>query len=366
MKKKGLCIAAVFFLVSWMIFLMPEALHSAVSSHADPRNLPKGCASCHTGHGVLNTPMLPDDKETFCYRCHGPLSRVETAKGDRILGRDVEVVDIQREFEKPYGHYVENKGVHRYDEILPETDPSAPRHVECGDCHHHHLVSAENRMAGVSGIAVDGSTVPEVSKEYELCFKCHSKSANLPGDQTDKAEVFDISSQSYHPVMAPGRNFDVPSLSFPLTPSSMIKCTDCHNNEDALGPRGPHGSRYEHILARNYYDNDGPEGPSRYALCYGCHRRESILGNESFPYHREHVSVLSVSCRTCHNSHGSLMNSHLIDFDNISIRPSGSGILEFIDFGEKAGQCFLTCHGKDHDPATYPGEPFLPSLESTP
>ena len=118
-KKKGLCIVAGFFLLSWMVFLIPAALHSAVSSHADPKNLPKGCASCHTGHGVLNTPMLPDEKETFCYRCHGPLSSVETSMSIHILGRDVEMANIQREFEKPYGHTIENTGIHMHDEILP-------------------------------------------------------------------------------------------------------------------------------------------------------------------------------------------------------------------------------------------------------
>jgi hypothetical protein len=41
--------------------------------------------------------------------------------------------------------------------------------------------------------------------------------------------------------------------------------------------------------------------------------------------------------------------------------PSGSGQLGFTDLGNRAGQCFLYCHEKDHDPAVYPGTVSQPS-----
>ncbi len=43
-----------------------------------------------------------------------------------------------------------------------------------------------------------------------------------------------------------------PVFCIPLNASSLIKCTDCHNNDDSFGPKGPHGSNYEHILKKNF------------------------------------------------------------------------------------------------------------------
>jgi len=37
------------------------------------------------------------------------------------------------------------------------------------------------------------------------------------------------------------------------------------------------------------------------------------------------------------------------------VRPSSSGRLEFIDLGQGSGQCYLTCHGMNHNPRQYPG-----------
>jgi len=93
----------------------------------------------------------------------------------------------------------------------------------------------------------------------KLCFNCHSYSANLPADQTNKAEIFNISNPSFHPVLTSGRNTDVPSLAPPLTASSLITCTDCHSNDDPAGPKGPHGSSYRYILSKNYTTVDGAE-----------------------------------------------------------------------------------------------------------
>ncbi|MEW6215589.1 MAG: cytochrome c3 family protein [Nitrospirota bacterium] len=350
-------------LVLLILLLTPVFLYSE-GPHADRSKLPRGCASCHRGHGRFSTPMLPERKEVFCFRCHGHSINVEKAKRGGDLAANINTVNIQKEFEKPYRHPIEKIRIHRYDETLPERDPSMPRHAECVDCHHHHYVKTENKIVAVRGANRHGAKVESVSFEYELCFKCHSYSANLPADQTNKAEIFDISNPSYHPVEAPGRNNDVPSLIYPLTASSLIKCTDCHNNDDPAGPKGPHGSIYRYILTKNFTETDGSEGDFQYELCYSCHRRESILSNESFQLHYLHISTVGTSCRTCHNPHGSTRYTHLVDFDNLSIRPSNSGRLEFSDFGNRAGQCFLNCHGKDHDPAVYPAAVSTPSTSS--
>jgi len=343
--------------ILFVLLLIPIALYSkslVERPHGDKSKLLKGCGSCHKGHGIFNTPMLPETKELFCFSCHGDSFNVEITRKKGKLAKDTKAANIQREFEKPYRHPIETAGIHVYNEILPEIDSSKPRHVSCVDCHHYHYVREENKMAGIRGTNGQGVRSGNVISEYELCFNCHSYSANLPADQSNKAEKFDIANPSYHPVIAPGRNTDVPSLMPPLTVSSLIKCTDCHNNDDPLGPKGPHGSQYRYMLTKNFTQIDGPEDVFQYELCYSCHRRSSILGNEGFQFHSLHIISVRTSCRTCHNPHGSKEHPHLIDLNNTSIMPSSSGQLTFIDFGSMAGQCFLNCHGKDHNPAVYP------------
>jgi predicted CXXCH cytochrome family protein len=344
---------ALFFLV----FISTPPIHSKSINekpHLNKNYLPRGCASCHRGHGKPNTPMLSERKDVFCFRCHGHRLNIERTvqKGD--ITESVKNDNIQQEFEKPYRHPVQRVGIHKADEIMPERDPHIPRHVECTDCHHHHYVSSDNRFAGIKGVNRQGISVTSINFEYELCFKCHSYSANLPANQINKAVIFDTGNPSYHPVIAPGKNANVPSLTPPLSSLSMIKCTDCHNNDDPVGPRGAHGSIYRYLLVKNYTENEGPEGAFQYELCYHCHSRNSILNNESFAFHNSHIINVGTSCRTCHNPHGSTQYTHLIDFDNLAIRSSSSGQLKFRDRGTRAGQCFLTCHGKDHNPKAYP------------
>ncbi len=337
------------------------------TSHGNKKNLPKGCFSCHKGHGVSGTPMLKEEKAFFCFGCHGGSRLAGIARGDGAIGYDVALPDIKREFEKLYHHPIEKTGIHTYKEQLPEIDPTMPRHAECVDCHHHHYVTNDNKHRGLKGTNAEGARVLNIMNEYELCFNCHSYSANLPADQTNKAELFGIENPSYHPLLGPGKNLLVPSLIPPLTETSIIKCTDCHNNDDPLGPKGPHGSKYRRLLKKNFTEYDGPEGVARYDLCYGCHSRFSILGNESFQHHNLHISVVGTSCRTCHNPHGSTQYAHLIDFSSFSISPSReSGALNFRDLGERSGECFLSCHGKDHNPGSYSAAPRPQSTEGRP
>jgi predicted CXXCH cytochrome family protein len=365
-KKYG----ALFIFLFMVLCIAPDALYSKSfreTSHGDRRNLSKGCQSCHKGHGEYNTPMLPRDKDLFCFRCHGNSASISMARREGDIGLENVLLDIRKEFEKLYRHPIEKKGVHTYRETLPETDPSMPRHAECVDCHHHHYVTKENKHLGLNGTNFDSARVLSIVNEYELCFNCHSYSANLPSDQTNKAELFNISNPSYHPVIGPGKNHFVPSLQPPMIETVVIKCTDCHNNNDPLGPKGPHGSDHKYLLKKNFNDHDGAEGVTQYDLCYSCHSRASILGNESFQYHNLHISVVGTSCRTCHNPHGSTQYSHLIDFTSFSISPSAeSGALNFRDLGDRAGECFLSCHGKDHNPGSYPAAVQPVSTQQSP
>jgi len=335
-------------------------------THFDKTKVPMGCGSCHIGHGRIRTPMLPERRDQFCFTCHGDSYALDKAQKEGRIAKSVRENNIKKEFEKPSHHPIErNAGLHTYYEILPEIDSSMPRHVSCGDCHHHHFVSKENKMLGIRGTTAQKVKVA-ASDEYELCFNCHSYSANLPLYQTNKAELFNISSSSFHPVVGPGKNISMTSLIAPLTVSSQIKCTDCHGSDDPTGPRGPHGSQYKYILSKNFSDSDGPENITQYELCYSCHRRNSILNNESFSYHNLHISDVGTSCRTCHNPHGSTKNQHLIDFESASvIGPSTSGRMAYTSMGPNTGQCYLTCHDKDHNPEVYPKGSSKPAAQTS-
>ncbi len=92
--------------------------------------------------------------------------------------------------------------------------------------------------------------------------------------------LFDPANPSFHPVETQGKNPDVPSLLPPYTATSIISCTDCHGNSDTLGPPGPHGSDYQYLLTDSYITDDNtPESPSSYALCYQCHSRSVVVSS---------------------------------------------------------------------------------------
>lgn len=269
----------------------------------------------------------------------------------------------------------------------------------------------------VKGVSSSGAWLTPASNQYEICFKCHGDSANKPqyfdtgnigigygrnpkrqldnGNGNRYSVRIEFTSMvAWHPVVQPrglstGLNGEVPSLRpYMITPtgsqlpgrtlssSVQIYCTDCHNNSSGRnlgtsgGPVGVHGSNNVHLLERTYTYNIPPLSPgttitpipyssTAYALCDKCHDIDnSILQNQSFKEHDKHVRGEGVSCAVCHDGHGAnggttTNNDHLINFDLSIVAPSSSGILRYDDTGFHAGQCYLTCHGRDHNPETY-------------
>jgi predicted CXXCH cytochrome family protein len=317
-----------------------------------------GCASCHASHSAGSKALLlrHANDELNCYSCHAGT---------------VAAKDLKTEFDKPSVHpitattYVHN----------PKEDPlTAPRHVKCVDCHNPHATRsgpalqppmAAASLAGVKGVTQAGTIVQTVTREYELCFRCHADSlargrALVPRQfaQTSLRLQFASTSASFHPVVNPGKNANVPSLLPPYTTGSLIYCTDCHNNDQGpgaggSGPRGPHGSAYPALLERQLITIDGStENPTSYALCYKCHDRDRILSDLTFS-HRKHVVDGRAACTTCHDPHGVAGNPRLINFNTLYVKPSGSkGTVEYNAFVAKDQACTLTCHGVAHPVST--------------
>lgn len=327
----------------------PNSEESTVEANA--------CGNCHASHDAGSDERLLRyaEEEKNCFTCHNG---------------NVAATDIEAEFRKISTHAVAaTTGIHDPTEDLV----NSARHAECSDCHNPHAVrsteatapAASGALANVKGIGSSGSVVSPLINEYELCYRCHADSIgrgaaviNRQFVQTNTRFEFSSSSASYHPVETIGSNPDVPSLISPYTESSLIYCTDCHNNNQGpnaggAGPNGPHGSVYAPLLERRLrLTDEGNESPANYALCYKCHDRSSILNDESFVYHRKHIVDEKTACTTCHDSHGVQSATHLINFNLDYVAPF-DGTIEFVDEGSRSGNCTLTCHGKDHDALNY-------------
>lgn len=325
------------------------------------------CENCHTSHNAAAKARLLtfSGGDTGCYVCHSGT---------------VAPQNLRAEFSKLSVHPVDLTGsVHDAAE-----DPiNSPRHVTCVDCHNPHavkqstpaaigrtkLISAPmiaSELVGVKGVNASGAVMVSATQEYQLCFRCHADSRNrgpasVPRQfpQTNKRLQFAPANASFHPVETAGKNALVPSLISPYTVSSIIACTDCHNNDQGpaaggSGPAGPHGSAYAPLLERQQVLTDNsPESSASYALCYKCHSRTSILGNQSFPGHFSHVVNYKTACTTCHDSHGVAGTPNLINFNTTYVTPGPTGVTSYVRTGPNGGNCTLTCHGSSHNNMNY-------------
>jgi predicted CXXCH cytochrome family protein len=335
------------------------------------------CSTCHKIHSAGGRERLLRFRreEDNCLNCHnGSVART----------------NIAAELRKVSHHPIE-----RYDNRHePDENPrQMRRHVECADCHNPHAAAADvsdragqtipgtvgPSMRYVSGLSSSGRPVEYARTEFEVCFKCHADGVSrdyipdVPRQivQTNTRMEFQQNNPSFHPVTGPRNNTDVVSLIPPWRVGSIVKCTDCHNSDQAGDSfptagrplsrfaRGPHGSIYEPLLIDNYSTDDfTTESARAYALCYRCHDRRSILSDESFPLHRVHIMDARASCAACHDAHGisrtqgsSRNHSNLINFDLSVVEPASGGLggrIEYEDLGQYRGSCTLTCHGLTH------------------
>ena len=315
------------------------------------------CENCHTSHSApgkkrLLNYSLDDDN---CKACHNG---------------NVAKKNITAEMNKASRHsFLIHESMHDPTEGVVG---AGKWHAECVDCHNAHAVSSVSSgelpgsLRKVKGVNAQGVVVNEITHEYEICFRCHGDTNFAVRTYVKRQYAgvntrveFDAANKSFHPIETIGKNADVPSLITPLTATSMIKCTDCHNNDNGpnnggMGPRGPHGSIYRPLLERNlsFADNQS-ESLSTYQLCYKCHDRNNILGDRSFPKHKEHIVEKMTPCTVCHDSHGVKDVSHLINFDRNIVSPNSSGNISFTDSGRFHGSCSLRCHNVEHDNKSY-------------
>jgi predicted CXXCH cytochrome family protein len=324
------------------------------------------CRSCHLAHSAPHREhLLYDRPSRLCITCHDGLS------GPNILP----VLDERSGHRVNFVHELRRRPGRRLQTI---------HDVECTDCHNPHAAACDlgigplaatnlgplvpPPLEEVPGVSLSGVPVDRAAFYYEVCFRCHGDRAMILRDriirQRDDGgnirQDFLPTAASAHPVAFPARqSADVPSLVPQVRTRRFISCQDCHNNPNARAVggtelNGPHGSRFDFILVARYDTADFTmETPQSYALCYQCHDRNSILGDESFSLHQRHIVRNRAPCSACHAPHGvtgSLaQHDHLINFDLAIV----GGQRFYVDTGRFAGACTLTCHGVQHVNFTY-------------
>ncbi|CAG0960954.1 hypothetical protein PHYC_00723 [Phycisphaerales bacterium] len=318
------------------------------------------CNACHQPHTAPSGPYLLRGATIAdtCVRCHN--------------GTMPGAANIQDDLNKAWSH-----------DTHSEMDPPDPQrdHASCVSCHDPHTMSpgpgsapsVHPNFGRIDGVNSSGAPVTVASAEGEVCFKCHADGSTIAPlvprriAQNNTRLEFHPGAVSFHPVLATGRNPDVPSLKPGWTTSSIIYCSDCHASETGesaggSGPSGTHGSNFRALLSARYETTDNiSESASTYALCYRCHDRASLLDDRSFKEHKKHIQEERTPCAACHDSHGiassqgnSTNNSHLINFATNIVQPDPvTGRLEFRDLGSARGECYLRCHGENHSPERY-------------
>jgi predicted CXXCH cytochrome family protein len=355
------------------------------------------CISCHVPHNASGAPrLLRGLNEAACMSCHSGGSNLSPA-----------APNIFAEYSK-IGHPFPN-GTNPHD-AAESAVLNNNRHATCADCHNGHasqqvtsfnippLIRASQN--GAQGVGVDGITVvnPMVN-QFENCLRCHGYSsgkasnpvygylpARATSDPFNVIPQMNVSAKSSHPVMHTRTSgLPQPSLLTTMldfnggttsgrTMGAQIFCTDCHNSDDnrefgRTGPNGPHGSKWWHILERDYESSQSPAGPGTlvtvnlnpqpdlsvngpYGMCAKCHNLNIAMQSVSWQYHSNHVQADGFSCSTCHTAHGMGATSanptgvRMVDFDVNVVGKNGS--LE-ISYDPGSNTCVLMCHNTAHD-----------------
>ncbi len=333
------------------------------------------CAHCHEQHasvigsepsptggpgnylGMANETGVTNAEQTLCFYCHGT-----TAGNNESTGTND---NIYTDITKAYKHTLTlTETAHRANETLAEI--AAAEHVECTDCHNPHAAGHTMHTKGiVGGNAIttnasplykatgvepsysgmdpnwaDGtigygsySAIQTATKEYQVCFKCHSKAntnvenqagwgGSSAGAWTDVGLEFNPYNNAFHPIVK-GLS-DATSGSSALAASTLLApwnvnmgtqtmyCTDCHASDS--GVAGPHGSAVKWMLAgtnkawpyTSSADNGTSDATPAYfylsstagLFCRNCHPAPS--STNTIHQKNQHQTATIGRCLNCH------------------------------------------------------------------
>ncbi len=386
------------------------------------------CMSCHFPHksGVtIAAPTTPNpdrgkylltfQEEQSCFNTTNRWGQAVTVCHGTGGTSGAKNIDIQTEMGKFYAHKVgDYTGFHAATEGTTGYSWLANWHVECADCHNPHTagtllhtlgtntisaVSPFSVLYGAGGVTMSWPAAwtvptaanytyeepkgvvspasPGVTKEYEICLKCHSSFSwginpppSPPAVLTDQALEFNPSNASYHPVAGSNTNTEGTYVSPWTSGTQTMYCSDCHGN-NAAAPVGPHGSSNRSILTSAY--DPVAVGTVSSELCFDCHDYATYysggvaITNTGFRdatrnLHFEHMHSAGFPyqggvpkrCTGCHLNppHGS-DKAHLIAYSSDPV-PYGSysSLTSYTDAGSGnyiGGSCSATaCHSAAH------------------
>ena len=362
------------------------------------------CVSCHTSHNAGGpVRLLRGTNEADCAGCHSGGTNISPA-----------APNVFAEYQKISHPFP--SGSNQHDAAEPAV-LNNNRHATCADCHNGHAAQQvtsfnippliRGSQIGAEGVAMDGTTIVNpIVNQYESCLRCHGYSSGkgagtnpygyLPlranSDPLNVIPQMNVAAKSSHPVMhTRTSSLPQPSLLTTMldfnggttngrTMGVQIFCTDCHNADDnrefgRSGPNGPHGSRWWHILERDYEDSQAPGGPGTlitinlnpqpdlsvngpYGMCAKCHNLSIVMQSVSWSGHNNHVYTDGFSCSTCHTAHGMTATSanptglRMVDFDTnvVGQDTDPNGTRWPISYDSGAKTCVLMCHNTAHDP----------------
>ncbi len=423
--------------VSAAVTEAPSSIHGSYSMATDK------CAICHRGHSAKasNLTKQSGSQSALCYACHnglGAQSNVEAQFKDPLVpqNNDTTRMYYRHDTVGAIAHSAGNSDEGDGSGAGSEFRGVSNRHSECVDCHNPHQangtdgtttatgVTASGRLAGASGVSVvngaagtspaytllDGkSPTTSITREYQLCFKCHSGFTTLSSNagfvpsryRLDKGIEFNPNNPSFHPVEAAGKNRSpkmIASLAgtspykiWNFNIDSTIRCVNCHASStkynlvtppSANGDLPMHTSKNPGILLQNYRNRLlKPQNQSYqdadFALCYMCHSNTPFKNETTtatnFGLHGKHLTRLTgegsantlidqpgagggnAICAECH------FRQHSTSFKDttapqtipgsrlVSFAPNVTGQRKWAP-GTTLGQgsCTLTCHGKSH------------------
>lgn len=311
------------------------------------------CVHCHEQHmsiggsepapigGAPSIYMGFAEEENLCYGCHVSVGGVGIATDD-----------IEAEIAKSSAHKAgDYSNKHRAGETLANI--SANKHVECTDCHNPHEAITGNHVAGtnvvskalkgVSGAVASFSssnwTAPSynletATKEYEICFKCHSSAntnlAAWDSSWTDVGLEFSPGNASAHPVAAGLGTGPLDALTAAQMTddwndnmgTQTMYCSDCHGDSADDTTSGPHGSSSPTILKGLWPKNSANDW---------WRLNDARLERYGF--------TADCLCKKCHVILGPDIGDGLLGFQNRAHLPAGRGA------GQHLNYACVMCHG---------------------
>jgi len=332
------------------------------------------CVNCHDPHGRTDAAgLIPSllyvREEGTCLTCHDGTPAQTNVRTQTMKAFRHPTTDYTGRHSGPMESQPTDFG----------TTPFNRRHAECEDCHNAHVARSDqsftdpdrpsNTLLGTSrvvplyGLAgaapayqfVTGEdTLTGPPSEAQVCFKCHSSWTSQPSGQTDLPRVLNPSNPSFHPVEDMGRNTLIQAAAFTPGWSTMSRtgCGDCHG-DDFNNSAGPHGSNYRYILRRPYTASSAIRTMTSGELCFSCHAYDVYANPSSSDAvraasrfnkpgvdkgHAEHVGDKRVPCYTCHVTHGSTTQKHLIATGRFP------GLNAYTE-APAGGSCTPSCHG---------------------